>query len=160
MNRKSSGNFIGAGVATVVLIFVMLCMVTFAVLSLVTARADLKQSRKNAEYTTEYHEAENAANGVLFTVLSTLDEYRDAENAEDFYRSVRTELDGTEGISFLDDTHLSYEISAGSERLLHVTLELSREGFSDGRHYRILSWNIRSTHEWDSTSSLPLYEPE
>lgn len=160
MNRRSSGNLIGVGVTTIVLIFVMLCMITFAVLSLVTARADLRQSRRNAEYITEYHEAENRANDILLSVITTMEDYLDTKNAKEFYSRVRADLDGSEGITFSDDTHLNYTVSAGDERLLCISLELSYEEGPDGTHYRILSWNTETTHEWDPDASLPLYEPE
>lgn len=57
--RKS---FLSTGITSIVLIFVLLCLLTFAVLSVVSARADYKLSEKNTTRTTEYYEAENTAN--------------------------------------------------------------------------------------------------
>ena len=160
MNRRSSGTFAGVGVTTIILIFVMLCMMTFAVLSLVTARADLKQSRRNADHITAYYEAENTANDILISILSTINENLDSADSAAFYQNIREELDGSDGITFSDDSHLNYSVSVTDEQLLQVSLELSYEIFPDGDHYDILSWNTRATHEWNADSPLPLYEPE
>lgn len=160
MKKKTSGTFIGTGMTTILLLFVMLCMMTFAVLSLVTARADLKQSQRLAERTTEYHESENAANDVLLTVIRAVEECLDAGDAGTFYRQVRGKLEDTEGITFRDDTHLEYTVPSGDEQLLRAALEISYEAFSDGSHYQVTGWSTESTHEWNADTPLPLYEPE
>ena len=41
-SRKKQSSFSSIGITSLVLIFVMLCLLTFSVLSLVTARADLR----------------------------------------------------------------------------------------------------------------------
>lgn len=53
------------GASSILVIFVLLCLVTFAALSLVSARADWNLSRKAADHTLEYHAASNAAEETL-----------------------------------------------------------------------------------------------
>src|SRR5699024_12402475 len=65
-------NFLSTGTPSIVLIFVLLCLLTFSVLSVVSARADLNLSTKSADRTTEYYEAENEANDILLTVRNSL----------------------------------------------------------------------------------------
>ena len=65
MNEQKKKPIIGIGTTSIVLIFVMLCMLTFSVLSLATAQADLRLSRKSAERTTAYYDAENRAHICL-----------------------------------------------------------------------------------------------
>ena len=108
MNEQKKKPIIGIGTTSIVLIFVMLCMLTFSVLSLATAQADLRLSRKSAERTTAYYDAEK------------------------------------------------YDVALADEQILCVSIELSYEGFSDGQHYRILSWNTESTHEWNNETPLPV----
>ena len=69
-SRKKQSSFSSIGITSLVLIFVMLCLLTFSVLSLVTARADLRLSQKNAERTSAYYDAENRANDILLSVIS------------------------------------------------------------------------------------------
>ena len=61
MKKKTSRPLLTAGTSTLLLIFLSLCLLTFAVLSLLSARADRNLSRKTADRTTAYYEACNQA---------------------------------------------------------------------------------------------------
>lgn len=158
--RKKQSSFSSIGITSLVLIFVMLCLLTFSVLSLVTARADLRLSQKNAERTSAYYDAENRANDVLLSVISCIEEYKDSPDASVFYQKLRERLDGQNGILFTGADSLEYEVLLDKEQLLSVSLEISYETYDDGSHYRILAWNTVSTHEWESDGSLPLLDKE
>lgn len=159
-SRKKQSSFSSIGITSLVLIFVMLCLLTFSVLSLVTARADLRLSQKNAERTSAYYDAENRANDVLLSVISCIEEYKDSPDASVFYQKLRERLDGQNGILFTGADSLKYEVLLDKEQLLSVSLEISYETYDDGSHYRILAWNTVSTHEWESDGSLPLLDKE
>ena len=159
-SRKKQSSFSSIGITSLVLIFVMLCLLTFSVLSLVTARADLRLSQKNAERTSAYYDAENRANDVLLSVISCIEEYKDSPDASVFYQKLRERLDGQNGILFTGADSLEYEVLLDKEQLLSVSLEISYETYDDGSHYRILAWNTVSTHEWESGGSLPLLDKE
>ena len=159
-SRKKQSSFSSIGITSLVLIFVMLCLLTFSVLSLVTARADLRLSQKNAERTSAYNDAENRANDVLLSVISCIEEYKDSPDASVFYQKLRERLDGQNGILFTGADSLEYEVLLDKEQLLSVSLEISYETYDDGSHYRILAWNTVSTHEWESDGSLPLLDKE
>lgn len=159
-SRKKQSSFSSIGITSLVLIFVMLCLLTFSVLSLVTARADLRLSQKNAERTSAYYDAENRANDILLSVISCIEEYKDSPDASIFYQKLRERLDGQNGILFTGADSLEYEVLLDKEQLLSVSLEISYETYDDGSHYRILAWNTVSTHEWESDGSLPLLDKE
>ncbi len=159
-SRKKQSSFSSIGITSLVLIFVMLCLLTFSVLSLVTARADLRLSQKNAERTSAYYDAENRANDILLSVISCIEEYKDSPDASVFYQKLRERLDGQNGILFTGADSLEYEVLLDKEQLLSVSLEISYETYDDGSHYRILAWNTVSTHEWESDGSLPLLDKE
>ena len=159
-SRKKQSSFSSIGITSLVLIFVMLCLLTFSVLSLVTARADLRLSQKNAERTSAYYDAENRANDILLSVISCIEEYKDSPDASVFYQKLRERLDGHNGILFTGADSLEYEVLLDKEQLLSVSLEISYETYDDGSHYRILAWDTVSTHEWESDGSLPLLDKE
>ena len=46
------------GFSTILMVFTMLCLVTFATLSLLTANADYRLSKKVASKTEDYYEAD------------------------------------------------------------------------------------------------------
>lgn len=160
MKQKQTKSFFNIGITSIVLIFVMLCLLTFSVLSLVSARADLKLSQKSADHTTRYYEAENAASDILFTVNSCLDEQAKLADEKTYYKAVRAKLEGTDAITFTDDTHITYSVPLGEEQCLAVGLALSYSPFADGRRYQIETWKTISTHEWDPDNRLPVFTPD
>lgn len=52
---------IGVGSASVLIIFVLLCLTVFATLSLVSAQADLRLAERAAETTAAWYEADGRA---------------------------------------------------------------------------------------------------
>ncbi len=60
MNNKNSSP-LGIGIITIFMILVVLCLTTFAILTLSSARADLRLSQVNAETVTAYYEADARA---------------------------------------------------------------------------------------------------
>ena len=73
MKKKTSRPLLTAGTSTLLLIFLSLCLLTFAVLSLLSARADRNLSRKTADRTTAYYEACNQAENRIGEIDGILD---------------------------------------------------------------------------------------
>jgi hypothetical protein len=63
--NKQKKEFIHIGFSSILMVFTMLCLVTFATLSLITANSDYRLSLKVAEKTTAYYEADTAARNYL-----------------------------------------------------------------------------------------------
>ena len=159
-STESRRSVTSVGITSLALIFVMLCLLTFSVLSLVSARADMRLSQRSARRTTAYYDAENRANDVLLSVISCIEEYKDSPDASVFYQKLRERLDGQNGILFTGADSLEYEILLDKEQLLSVSLEISYETYDDGSHYRILEWRTESTHEWETDETLPLLDED
>ena len=64
-NKGTGRTGLGVGVSSILVIFVLLCLVTFATLSLVSARADRNLSQKAVDHTLEYYTASNQAEQIL-----------------------------------------------------------------------------------------------
>lgn len=60
------------GTSSILMIFVVLCLTTFGVLSYVTANADYKLSQKNADAVTAYYKADTKLNELLKMIDSQL----------------------------------------------------------------------------------------
>ena len=60
------------GSVTLMMIFIVLCMVTFAALSLSSASYDWRSAKKSADHTTAYYQTSNQAE----TILSDIDPYQ------------------------------------------------------------------------------------
>lgn len=160
MKRRRSKSFFNIGITSVILIFVILCLLTFSVLSLVSARADLRLSQKSAQRTTAYYESYNSAVEILREITACIDSQLDQTDETTYFQNIMQQLDGKNGISFSDERHLSYSVSLDTEEILAVSLTLSFTPFENGRYYRIDTWKTVSTHKWDPDTNLPVFNSE
>lgn len=154
--KKNRRSIISTGAASLVLIFSLLCMLAFAVLSLVSARANLRMSQKSAHRTTAYYEAENQANDILLEISDVIDQNLTSKNEETFYQNIHTALEGKYGIVFPSPDRLEYQIEMEEQQFLFVSLSLSFQPLKNETHYEIISWNTGSDYEWNPDTSLPL----
>lgn len=137
-SRRPRRSMISTGVVSIVLIFVMLSLLTFAVLSLVSARADLRLSEKSAQRTTDYYEAENAAN-VILTGLLTADDLDAFAAASD--------------VTLTEDGRAAFQVPLGDEQVLAVEVTLP----ADGAPLRVERWQAVSHYDWDADKPLDLF---
>ena len=109
--EKSRKPILGVGTSSILLIFVLLCMITFAVLSLVSARSDYRLSQKNAEHIQDYYQAENKANEILLTIDQCLEEqYILYGNTEEYLQHVKSALEDTEAVTFTSEQELEFHV--------------------------------------------------
>lgn len=156
--RSSSQSAISIGTTTIVLIFVLLCLLTFSVLSLVSARANMRLSQKSADRTTAYYEAENASSDILIQVTESVQKCLNTSDENTFFKKIRTELEGKNGICFTDDETLTWTVPLAQNQYLRAEVKLSYQPFSNGNHYRIIAWNTCTDYDWGADQSLPLLE--
>lgn len=109
--RRQSG--FGVGVMSLLAVFVVLCLTTFAVLSLVSARSDRALSQKNADATTSYY----AADAQAERQLQKLAEHMKAEDWKEAVQEAGFSLDVT------DTARVSYAIALNEQQILQVEVE-------------------------------------
>ena len=89
MKKKTSRPLLTAGTSTLLLIFLSLCLLTFAVLSLLSARADRNLSRKTADRTTAYYEACNQAENRIGEIDGILEKiWKNTEGKEMYFQEI------------------------------------------------------------------------
>ena len=159
MKRRNS--VISVGMVSIVLIFVLLSMLTFSVLSLVSAEADLRLSRKSVDRTSAFYAAENSANDVLLEAENAADASSGGAFLSDemFAEDVGGRLDPAYGVRVAGDT-LCYEVPLDEEQVLEVTLKLSETATEAGRHCRVEVWRVVSKHDWEAESAGELFDPD
>ena len=109
--RKSYGVNIGS--SSILLIFVILCLVSFAVLSIVSAQTDYKLSCKLAERTTKYYEANNEVESYLRDLQASLEKiYEDSATAEEYFAVAG------------HDTTFSIQLSEQQMLNVHLTISI------------------------------------
>ncbi|MCR5273369.1 MAG: hypothetical protein K6E13_10380 [Lachnospiraceae bacterium] len=129
MNSKSYSNI---GFSSIMVVFVTIAFLSFGVLSLMTARADNKLTKKTAERNSDYYSVLSDSErllGDLDTSLSQL--YTSSSNEEAYFSSVNELLSSENGTfstsadSFTynsDDHSLTYSLRVSSLQVLSVEL--------------------------------------
>lgn len=130
--KKSGPEFqVHVGSSSILLIFVILCLISFATLSIVSANADAKLSRRVAERTTAYYEACNQAQADIAVLDDTLAAaYADSLDEEEYFAAVGEQK--------------SYTIPISDLQTLSVTLDILYPAASGDPFYRITSWRVIS----------------
>lgn len=156
--RQRQKPIITIGVSSLLLIFLSLCLIIFAVLSLVSARADLSLSENMARRTRIYYEAESSAADLL----SSLDEalvshYQDSKDEESYFSSLSLDLPREENQLRLDGTSLSFAIPIDEEQQLFVQLELFYPEQPSDTFYAIKSWKVENLRDWTPDTRQNVY---
>ena len=129
-NNKSKFSFgLNIGSSSVLLVFVLLCLVFFAALSIISANADNKLSKKVLERTTAYYEACNEAELALTELDNALvDTYRNTADKTAYFSKVGHEK--------------SYSFSISDLQTLNVSVEIKYPATNDDTFYQITSWKV------------------
>lgn len=150
------------GTISLMMVFIILCMVTFAALSLLSAVSDARAGKKMQAHTEEYYSASNDAEALLAKADRVFaDAYKTAANTDEFCRII---ADGTNDFATVDaageELLLTYQVDMNDSQSLFVQLavhtpeQLKTEGMDS--YYRILSWQVISTETWESDNTLKL----
>ena len=99
------------GISLLLLIFLTLCLITFSLLSLSGASADENLSRRAADRTLSYYEADSSANDILARTNEYLAKYlKEAEEDSDpeaRYLELCADLPSADSVYTLEDSILS-----------------------------------------------------
>lgn len=157
-NRPRTG--LSVGICSILVIFVLLCLVTFAVLSLVSARADKALSEKNLQHVTDYYTAETAAYARLAEIDELLAENRTAEQeayldgCESALQAAGFTTRRTEKDLFVD-----YACPVTDRQQLTVSLRVicAEPSAEPTACYSIECWAVESEGDWQPADGLPVY---
>ena len=128
--KKSGPEFhINVGSSSILLIFVILCLISFATLSIVSANADAKLSRRVVERTSAYYEACNQAQADIASMDDTLAAvYADSFDEDEYFMAVGHKK--------------SYIFPISDLQTLSVTLDILYPENIGDPYYRITSWQV------------------
>ncbi|SCX14135.1 hypothetical protein SAMN02910339_01964 [Lachnospiraceae bacterium YSD2013] len=144
MAKKKRELPLNVGTSSVLFIFVILCLVSFAILSLSSAMSDYKLSKRVVENSQAYYDACNEAEVQLASFDKTLkDLYDTGISRAGYFENVGKKK--TFAIPINDIQTLEVEI-----RILYP--ESAGESF-----YDITSWKTDTTGELDYDDTLPVF---
>ena len=128
--KKSGPEFhINVGSSSILLIFVILCLISFATLSIVSANADAKLSNRVVERTGAYYDACNRAQADIANMDNTLAAiYDDSFDEDEYFMAVGHKK--------------SYIFPISGLQTLSVTLDILYPQEAGDPFYRITSWQV------------------
>ncbi len=146
--NKRQAPFVNVGSSLLLVVFLLMCLITFATLSFSSARSDESFSRRIADRKSEYYAASNEAERLL----SQIDRLLDIADPADLDFAAIDSLDAD--IAYDPDAAtLSYQVKINDKQALDVVLALDE---TDDSHFRIEKWQTVTTRKWESDDKLKL----
>ena len=135
---------IGVGSASIVLIFAVLCLTIFSLITFVVAGNDKSLTDAKVRLVTGYYEADALAERILADILDS-----DTVSAELHGVSIHTRWDES-----LDAEVIYFFCPISDIKALYVNLVIRDDSFD------ILSWRMYSVDEWTIDESLNVWSGE
>lgn len=161
--KKQSFPITNIGTISLMMIFIVLCMVTFSALSLSSAVSDSSSSQKMSDHTDEYYSASNRAEEILADVDAVFaDAYTKAQEKQEYYELISKGLPGNVESEVEDgDLTVSYQVKVNSSQGLLVRLAVlpPQQVEEEGKgFYQILSWQEIQTTDWEGDNTIQLIQ--
>lgn len=169
MKDKQQSYFVNIGSSSLLVIFLVLCLATFAILTLSSARSDHSFSERLAEHKKIYYEAsakaETVAAGIdeiLYQIAEKIDPNSQSGAYGEYLENVEETLDGQQIEGVLLATQqteagctVSFRVPAGARQELSVMLQVTdyREHV---HYYEIKIWEIVNRDSQEAEQPLNL----
>lgn len=149
MARESGGGKVNIGAASLVLIFIVLCLATFGLLSLSSAKGDLSL----AEAVSAYYEADAKGQEWVRQVDAVLQEEMghsdDSSSASDAVKARLGDMyHQEEGVVVTD-----IPMERGQSLRIELTLVCG-----EGVRYQIHSWYVYDSGQYEIDNSMPVWD--
>ena len=141
--KPTSGISFGTGIgsSSILVIFVILCLVSFATLSIVSANADYKLSNKVLTRSTAYYDACNQAELDLANLDKTLIQvYKNSSDEDAYFATV--------------GTNKSFAIPISDLQTLEISVSIQYPQADTDHFYHIDSWQVIVTKELEYDNTL------
>lgn len=165
---KPTSSFINIGSSSLLIIFLILSLVTFSVLSLSSAQSDYNLSKKLASHKEDYYAASVKAETIVGKIDESLSEYANisGENLDSYRQKVAKAFDGTqmEGVplTLSEAEHkqsILFSVPMSDSQALSIELIVTDYSKSE-TYYEIEAWQVISTKSWENDQSIQLIPME
>lgn len=155
-NKRVSAPVVNIGSSSLLVIFLILCLVVFAVLTLTSAQKDYQYSQRIAERNTEYYAAVAEAERIWddFDRAASQESHGDSSYGSESQGDRPSDITVSQGDRPSD---ITYSVAINDTQELQVVLTLAGNE-TDGYHYDIAKWQTVSTTEWTGDNSLNLIQ--
>ena len=146
--KKQKGSI---GSSTLILIFIILCLATFALLSLSNAGGDRNLANKNAEAVRTYYEADSQGERFVQMVDQAVQEVRKETSDQVKQHQMLAEKLGN--YYNADNRTAETDIPMDFDQALHMELALDSQ-----EHYVIRSWRVYNQKDYEIDSKMPVWD--
>ncbi len=153
---------IGVGAVSMLMIFVLVCLIVFAALSILSANADYSLTKRTAKSLSDYYNADISAQEKLAEIDSKLNIMMDSADSETNYLTqcqslptminwikVEKKTDLNSSVQLV----LRYSVTVNDRQALSIALIPSFVNADQKKRYQIIEWQLVNTEEW-----LPIKE--
>lgn len=144
---KNKSPSINVGSSSILMIFVVLCLVCFASLSLISASADYRLSKKFATKTQAYYEASNKAETRIAEIDQLLIDKASKLDEKAYFDSLK------------DVDTLSFYIPINEQQSLYIHLLPIYPKDAQQMHYQLSDYQIVTTNPVEPDTSIEFYTP-
>lgn len=169
-SEKAPAPFFNIGASSLLVIFLILCLVTFAILTLTSAKSDADFAEKLAHHKMNYYAACNTAESTLDeidAILADAWQLSDTDTGKNSINNDSSQPDSTSNDSSQPDltssdtaavfTEIETQLTALDDKQnLCVTLTLTAAPAKGEAYYRISQWQVQSSGEWKGDQTLNL----
>ena len=162
MSKSKSTTGLNVGGSSILVIFVLLCLTTFATLSMVSANADYKLSQRTAVATQEYYAADALAQDVRAEIEGLLFALQEsAPTVQEYIKQAAEKLPASSLEVPLQAAQLPngqqvvrYSIPVNNAQELLVELEILESAYrTQGAHCRPTQWQVQNLPEAEEQAS-------
>ena len=163
-SEKAPAPFFNIGASSLLVIFLILCLVTFAILTLTSAKSDADFAEKLAQHKTNYYAACNTAESTLDEIDAVLADAWQLSDTAAVFTEIETRLTALNSREQLQlsmdftqsEPTVSYAVAIDDKQNLCVTLTLAAAPAKGEAYYRISQWQVQSSGEWNGDQTLNL----
>ncbi len=157
---KKNRPLVTLGITSLFLIFAVLCMVILSLLTLGSARSDLRMSKRSMKQTEAYYAACSKAAQLCLDAEDFLKaSYLDTRGEKDYMDKV-SELCSL-GFLWKEDTHtLSVQIPFSDTQFLHTEASVCYPDSPKGPFLRLNTWQTYSDGAWTPDTKQPVFIKE
>ncbi len=142
VKKKYSG--VGVGSTSIIMIFVVLCLTAFSILSFSSSDVGNKMANKTKEQTIHFYEAENKANLTLQNIDEVLFSAASNPAERDGVIISLSNIYGVKVFKQADYLTVSYDVPITETRYLAVELKVPLDLSQGGKRYEITKWSSAS----------------
>lgn len=152
-------SILNIGTSSLLVIFVILSLITFATLSIVSAKADYELSKTLDQQTADFNRASNEAEVLLNDIdQRLLAIYNNSANEADYFNKCQLLfLESDNGVTFNPaNRNLTFTKIISNDQVLSIALSVNYPKPGNSQFYSVLSWQEINTDQWEPDTSLNL----